>query len=310
MRTWAAIAMAGCVAALAVNLAAAELAPAEVKAGATSVSVSFGPGQLDLPEAAALEWIERAAASVTAYYGKFPIETMRVKVFPAEGRSGVFHGTTYGHSGGFTRISVGQHTTREELNDDWMMTHEFIHLAFPDVPEDNHWIEEGISTYVEPVARAQAGFLPAAKVWGEMVRYMPRGEPEEGDQGLDNTHTWGRTYWGGAMFCLLADVRIRQCSGNRKGLQDALRAILKAGGTIEHEWPVKKAFETGDRATGCTALSDLYREMKDRPVNVDLDDLWKKLGIRKQGRDVTFDDNAPLAAIRLAITAGRRSDRF
>ena len=42
-----------------------------------------------------------------------------------------------------------------------------------------------------------------------------------GGFGLDNTHTWGRTYWGGAMFCLLADVEIRRRTHNRRGLQDA-----------------------------------------------------------------------------------------
>jgi hypothetical protein len=41
-----------------------------------------------------------------------------------------------------------------------------------------------------------------------MVSGMPQGEPQRGDRGLDGTHTWGRTYWGGAMFCLLTDVEI------------------------------------------------------------------------------------------------------
>ena len=87
----------------------------------------------------------------------------------------------------------------------------------------HHWIEEGISVYVEPIARVQAGQLSAERMWSDVVRDMPQGEPEPDDRGLDHTHTWGRTYWGGAMFCLVADVRIRQQTGNRKGLQDALR---------------------------------------------------------------------------------------
>jgi hypothetical protein len=65
---------------------------------------------------------------------------------------------------------------------------------------------------------------------------MRQGLPEVGDRGLDLTHTWGRTYWGGALFCLAADVEIRRRTGNTMGLQDALRAINKAGGTIESEW--------------------------------------------------------------------------
>ncbi len=68
------------------------------------------------------------------------------------------------------------------------------------------------------------------QIWHDMVRDMHKGEPAEGDQGLDHTHTWGRTYWGGAMFCLVADVEIRRQTGNKKGLRDALRAIVARAG--------------------------------------------------------------------------------
>ena len=112
-----------------------------------------------------------------------------------------------------------------------------------------------------------------------MVRGMPQGEPRPGDKGLDQTHTWGRTYWGGAMFCLVADVQIRKATGNRRGVQDALQAIVAAQGTIDTEWPLSRVLETGDRATGTTVLVDLYREWKDAPIVVDLDQLWQQLGV-------------------------------
>jgi predicted metalloprotease with PDZ domain len=130
---------------------------------------------------------------------------------------------------------------------------------------------------------------------------MPKGEPAEGDQGLDNTHTWGRTYWGGAMFCLLADVRIRERTGNRKGLQDALRGILNGGGNITKDWDIEKALALGDKATGTTVLRDLYKEMRDKPAPADLDALWKKLGVELKDIAVTFDDKAPEANIRKAM---------
>ena len=63
----------------------------------------------------------------------------------------------------------------------------------------------------------------------------------DNDRGLDRTRTWGRTYWGGALFCLMADVEIRKQTGNRVGLQDALRTILSAGGSIDKK-------EVADRA--------------------------------------------------------------
>ena len=282
------------------------LPPALVKAGGGDIDVSFAPGDLDLPQPAIVRWITRAAQAVAAYYGHFPLPAARVRVFPSEGRHGVFHGTTYGFNGGYTRISVGQRTTQDELDSDWMMTHEFTHLAFPDVADEHHWIEEGIATYVEPIARAKAGQLSPNKVWAEMAQYMPEGQPGPNDKGLDHTHTWGRTYWGGALFCLVADVRIRECTHNRKGLQDALRGILAAGGTIEYEWPITQAFKTGDEATGCTVLTTLYDEWKDTAVKVDLGKMWRRLGIEERGGTVSFNDRAELAAVRAAITAPER----
>jgi hypothetical protein len=282
---------------------------AQIKVGGAVIEVEFAPGKINLPQPRILAWITTAAEAVTEYFGRFPLPHPRIYAHPAEGRSGIFHGTTYGSDGGFTRISVGQQTTEQELDNDWMMTHELTHMAFPDIAGDereHHWIEEGMATYIEPIARCQIGNLTVEKVWGEMARYMPQGLPGPGDQGLDNTHTWGRTYWGGALYWLLADVQMRQRTKNQKGLQDAMRAIVATGGTIVHEWPIEKVLEVGDRATGTTVLADLYKRMKDAPVETDLDDLWRKLGIQVNNGVVTFDDNAQLAKIRKAITLPRK----
>jgi predicted metalloprotease with PDZ domain len=120
---------------------------------------------------------------------------------------------------------------------------------------------------------------------------------------LDKTPTWGRTYWGGAIFCLLADVRIRERTRNQKGLEDALRGINRGGGNIAEDWDIEKALALGDKATGTTVLRDLYNEMRNKPAPVDLDKIWTKLGIAMKDGAATFDDKAPEANIRKAITA-------
>jgi hypothetical protein len=135
-----------------------------------------------------------------------------------------------------------------------------------------------------------------------LVEGLPKGLPQANDQGLDRTHTWGRTYWGGALFCTLADVEIRQRTNNRRGLQDALRAILAAGGNMEASWPLERALMVGDKATGVPVLTELYQQMKAKAVQYDLAGLWNKLGVETYG-EVSFNDRAPLAAVRRAITA-------
>ncbi len=188
------------------------------------------------------------------------------------------------------------------LADDWLLTHEMIHLALPSLAERHQWLEEGLATYVEPIARARAGTLTLEQVWHDFIVGLPQGQPQAGDRGLDGTPTWGRTYWGGALFCLRADVTIRQRTGNRFGLEHSLRAIFAAGGSIDRDWTIDRVIEVGDQAVGVSVLRELYEEMRSQPVTVDLELLWRQLGIKRHGKKVIFDDSAPLASIRSAIT--------
>ena len=268
----------------------------------SSIEARFREGTASIPRQDLIEWINAAAHAVCTYYGRFPVPHLTLDVHGGS-RPGIHHGVTYARDGGFITISVGPETTREQLLDDWMLTHEMIHLAFPSMTEAHHWIEEGISTYVEPVARVQAGELSAGEMWRQFVRDMPQGEPKAGDRGLDHTPTWGRIYWGGAMFCLVADVRIRERTGTRKGLQDALREILREGGGITQNWTIDRALSVGDQFTGTTVLEELYREMRSQPSPVDLPGLWNKLGLRTmENGALQLDNLAPLSHVREAIT--------
>ncbi len=247
-------------------------------------------------------WITDSAKAVRTYYGRFPVRHVHIRIEAGEGR-GAHSGTTYARNGALIRVGVGRYSDSADLKRDWIMTHEMIHLAMPEFADRHAWLEEGLATYVEPVARVQAGQLTEETIWHDMLRDMPKGLPVQGDQGLDSTHTWGRTYWGGALFYLLADVRIRECTGNRSGLQQALRAIVAGGGNVEVSWDVRRTLAMGDKATGTNVLVDLYDELRAAPVSPDLAQLWQRLGVKLSGDSVEFDDAAPLAAIRRAITA-------
>ena len=278
----------------------------DISIGGAKIRIDFGPGSFDLSPEQIVQWIRNAATAVTVYYGRFPVASDRILVLPAPDRHGVLRGTTWGDVDGFpafTRMTIGQHTTEQELTDDWTMTHELVHTAFPTLSDEHHWMEEGLATYVEPIARVQAGFLTPEKIWGDMFRDMPKGEPGPSDKGLDRTQTWAATYWGGALFCVEADVTIRERTGNRKGLQDALRAVVASGGTIDKNWELTRALEIGDRATGSTVLTDLYGKMSQNPTHIDLDQLWTQLGVHSDQGSIVFDNHAPLAKVRLKITS-------
>ncbi len=157
---------------------------------------------------------------------------------------------------------------------------------------------EGLATYVESVARAQRGHMTEEQIWRYFIERMPQGLPQDGDRGLDLTPTWGRTYWGGAIFCMLADIEIRKLTDNRKSLRDALRGVLDAGLSMHADTSAMKVFEAGDRATGVAVLVPLYQKMKADPYPVDLDALWSSLGVTLQNQKVVYNDQAPMAHIR------------
>jgi len=54
-------------------------------------------------------------------------------------------------------------------------------------------------------------------------------------------------------------------------------------------------------------LNGLYARWKDQPVDVDLAAMWKELGIVADGKSVRLVEDAPLAAVRRAITGAQLS---
>ena len=283
--------------------ACAAQADAELHAGDSVLQLEFDRGTFSAGDAEILEWVQRSADMVSRYYTRFPASraTIRLAQQPGEGVHG---GKSFANPNAYIRVQLGREVSATELRTDWVLVHEMTHLALPDTGETHAWLSEGLATYVEGIARVHAGNRSEADVWAEEVRSMPRGLPEPGDRGLDHTHTWGRTYWGGAMFCLLADVDIRRHTELRFGLQDALRAILRESGGLAADWPIERVLRTGDAAVGTHTLEDLYGQMRDKPVTPDLMALWRELGVLPAGNSVKLVDDAPLAAVRHAIMKG------
>jgi len=272
---------------------------ASIRVTGGEVEVAILPGETVLDRPALLAWVERAAGDVAAYYGRFPLPRTLVILIPG-GRRAIGFGTTMGNGGGSIMIWVGAAATETELRRDWVLTHEMVHLGLPNLPRAQHWMEEGLATYVEPIARARHGHLSVEEVWTDLVRRTPQGVPGSG--GLDANRGFGAIYWGGALFWLLADVEIRERTDNRKSLEDALRGIRDAGGSIAVTWPVDRTLEVADRAVGVPVLAPLYARMAQSGEKVDLGALWARLGLEDAG-GIRFRDDAPLARIRQAITA-------
>jgi hypothetical protein len=271
--------------------------------GSGDISVIFDDSSNTLDRDLVSAWIRRSAMAVSTYFGRFPVDRFGLLIV-AESGARIGPATTYGYGGSVTSMHVGHEVDDTKFRGDWVMVHEMVHLALPEVPRRSNWLLEGNATYVEPIARAQAGLMTPQDVWRWAVDDMGKGQPAAGDQGLDHTHTWGRTYWGGAMYWLMAEVAIHEKTAGKHKLQDALRAINRASGGNTASWTVDQVTQAGDAAVGVDVLSSLYHQMKDQPVRVDLDGILHRMGISEVAGEIVFDDHAPLAALRRSITAG------
>ena len=271
-----------------------------VEFGDSRLQVSLAPGDYRLPEQAIIDWVRRSARATATFFGRFPVSEVRIS-FVAVAGDDVMRAVTWADPDARIRIALGKDISATTLKRDSTMVHEMTHLAFPDLSDTHLWLHEGIATYVESIARAQAREITPARMWAHFVSEMPAGLPERGDQGLDDTPSEDRRYWGGALFCLTADIEIRRRTNNRYGLRDGLRAILEAGGTLRHTWQVERALNVGDRAVGVPVLRELFATWQSKSVSPDLDALWGQLGIR-HGGGVRLVEAAPLAKIRSAIT--------
>lgn len=273
----------------------------EAVPGAT-LDVAIAPGSYRVDDDALVAWVARSSRTMARFLGCFPVDRVMVLVVPAHGRD-VRHGETMGDGGASMVVEVGDEADAQALSDDWVLPHEMAHLAVPSVARRHHWIEEGLAVYMQPIARARSGELTPEQVWREFAMGMPRGAPSRGDQGLDDASDWARTYWGGATFCLLADLEMRRRTGNRLGLEDAVRGVLASGGSVAHIWDFDRLLETADGVVGAPVLVPMHDEMGRGAWVVDLPRLFRDLGVVLDGNRVKLLDDAPLAAIRRAITS-------
>jgi len=283
------------------NAHAAAFGPLSVKRLALPgglLDIAISPGASALPRFELERWVETQARAVASYFGRFAISHAAV-IFLLERGRGISGGRTTGHGGGSVVIALGERSTSAELAEDWVLVHELVHVCFPDVHE--LWAEEGLATYVEPLVRVRAGLLDPGTMWRELLHGLPQGQPQPGDRGLAHTDTWGRRYWGGAMYWFLADIEARKRTNNARSIDDALRRIVARGGNVAVSWRLEQVLAEGDRALGGSELAALRRRLGEAPVTVDLEGLFRSLGIEERNGRIVYDDRAPLAAVRRGI---------
>jgi hypothetical protein len=70
-------------------------------------------------------------------------------------------------------------------------------------------------------------------------------------------------------------------------------------------WSLEDTLEAMDQAIGEPVLGELAKRHMQSGAPVDFEKLLRELGVKKTRRGLTFDEKAPLAAVRRAIVRGK-----
>ncbi len=272
--------------------------------GATLQAVLLG-APLAMGDAAATSWVKDAAGCVANLYGRFPVDAT-VFVVPVQGAEEVVFGRVMSLSGASVALLFGSQTRAASEHDDWVVVHELSHLGTASFMGEGHWLEEGLATYYEPILRERAGWMTERQLWEHFVSQMPRGVPRSDEPAdIEQRDDIDSTYWGGALFAFLADVRIRSATRGTRSLDDAMRAALGRLGDSTHEARLADFLRTGDEATGTDALGSLDASFATHGQPPDLEETWRSLGVEPEADGtVVLHDDAPLAAVRRGIALG------
>jgi hypothetical protein len=277
--------------------------------GYTQIDVVFLGEPLAMGDAAALEFIRLSAFRIVSLFREFPVDTT-VFVVPVPGAREVVFGRVLSLAGASVALLFGADTPAAGVRDNWVVVHELFHLACPTFVGEGRWLEEGLATYYEPILRERGGWMTEAALWTHFVREMPRGLRRSGDPpGLEDRDDIDSTYWGGALFALLADVRSRAATGNAGSLDAVMRLVRYRIGSARATARVADFLRTAEEGTQTREVTAVYESWAVRGENVDLDALWQRLGVtgveaaRTSDALVTLRDDAPLSAVRRAIAA-------
>jgi hypothetical protein len=250
---------------------------------------------------AIVDWVQRTAEAEANYWHGFTAPEMLVGLVPMP-RSGVGFGRTQPAGGVTIMVEVAETIDSRRLFKDWVLVHELVHSGMPFIRGRSTWFMEGSATYIEPIIRARAGWKTEEAVWKEWVMNMPQGVGvfRRGLQAASGREN----YWGGAIFMLLADLAIRRESDGAKGLEDCLTGALWEGLDGAGRVSLDAYTQACNRATGTKAMSGLIDRYVNANAAVDLDALWKDLGVALVNDRIVLDDGAPQAKWRRMIVMG------
>lgn len=259
-----------------------------------------------------IEWVRSSALTVNQAYGRFPYPAPRIIIIPASSRSrnsdkAVTFGRVTRAGGGKVELFVNADRPIEEFYEDWTATHEFSHLMLPLLHTRHRWISEGFASYYQNVLMSRAGRYTPANAWQKLGEGFDRGRqsrpeltPNEAAAG-DARSARMKIYWSGAAIALLADIELRQRSGNTQSLDTVLGELQACCLPARRSWSGTRLFKKLDSFVDEPVFMPLYRQYANRKGFPDMRPVLADLGVEMAHGSSVLHDDKSLSSIREAI---------
>ncbi len=285
----------------------------EIEVPGATLRVSVPQSEPSLDSSLIMDWLRAAATDVTLTYGRFPNPSPKIVVIPISGgrwssRGAVPFGRVIRDGGEVIELFVNRDKPIEDFLGSWTATHEFSHLMLPYVDRRHKWISEGFAQYYQNVLMARSGAYDQARAWQKIHSGLARGNASRPELSPNQAAARGvrgarmKIYWTGAAIALMADIRLRERSGNRESLDDVLDRLQACCLPSERVWSGPELFSKLDTLIDEPVFMPLYRRHADATGFPDTSEVFERLGVEVGNDGVRFRQNAELAALRATIT--------
>lgn len=274
----------------------------------------------DEQRARLVRWADHSAGLLDQVTAGLPIPAVQVLVVPIPGNGGgpVPWGQNSRAGWGGVHFFVHPDLPYQDFIDDWTAAHEFSHLLHPYFGSQDRWMGEGLASYYQNVLRARGGDLSPESAWDKLIAGFERGRKDRAQQislravaeDMREQRAFMRVYWSGAAFWFAADVELRQRSGGKLTLDDALTRFARCCAPARRQWSAREFATKLDQLIGIPVFAGRTQAAAAAQHFPDLDPLYRTLGLQLDAKRafVGYADGTDpaMAALRSAIMAPRR----
>lgn len=236
----------------------------QVKVGDKQLNIAQTADIPTRKQAEIVDWLTEAASAVAGLYGHFPIDNVQIIVVESgKSREAVPWAEVQRAGNPSIHYFVDASRPINEFKADWTGVHELSHLLIPRVDYNDRWISEGLATYYQNVAKAQAGLLSTKQAWQKLQSGFAKGRRGMRTNLRDSTST-KHVYWGGTAIFLLADLKL-QALPTPQSLDQVLAKLYQCCLPSNELWSAVRFMQTLDELSDTTIFSELLSEQAKAP---------------------------------------------